>query len=126
MSPCGIADSVHPSWHGLWRGLRLRCPRCGERTFGAGIVSTHETCDSCGLVFEPGEGEFSMALMIHLFLMGMVALPAYLLLLFVFEDVPFGTGIAVLFSVLGVAYVLTYRHVKGAWFGWLYGQGERR
>lgn len=40
----------------LGRGLRLRCPRCGEGRLFSGWFQMHPRCDGCGLPFrrEPG------------------------------------------------------------------------
>ena len=48
---------VPPIGVALRRGLRMRCPRCGEgRLFRRGI-DTFERCSSCGLVFERDAGD---------------------------------------------------------------------
>jgi uncharacterized protein (DUF983 family) len=40
----------------LWRGLRKRCPHCGEGPLFAGW-SHLERCSACGLVFVPSPGD---------------------------------------------------------------------
>jgi uncharacterized protein (DUF983 family) len=40
----------------LWRGLRKRCPHCGEGPLFAGW-SQVERCSICGLVFVPNPGD---------------------------------------------------------------------
>ena len=40
----------------LWRGLRKRCPHCGEGHLYAGW-SELQRCSSCGLVFVPKPGD---------------------------------------------------------------------
>jgi uncharacterized protein (DUF983 family) len=40
----------------LWRGLRKRCPHCGEGRLFSGW-SHLERCSTCGLVFEPNPGD---------------------------------------------------------------------
>jgi uncharacterized protein (DUF983 family) len=40
----------------LWRGLRKRCPHCGEGRLFAGW-SQLERCSDCGLVFEANPGD---------------------------------------------------------------------
>lgn len=39
------------------RGLRKRCPRCGEGPLFAGWNRLRERCPVCGLVYEPGTGD---------------------------------------------------------------------
>lgn len=33
---------------GLWRGLRRRCPNCGEGRLFAGFLKVRATCEACG------------------------------------------------------------------------------
>jgi uncharacterized protein (DUF983 family) len=40
----------------LRRGLRRRCPQCGEGRLFDGWYSLHENCAICGLAFEPLAG----------------------------------------------------------------------
>ncbi|HEX9781758.1 MAG TPA: DUF983 domain-containing protein [Opitutaceae bacterium] len=42
----------------LWRGLRNRCPNCGESGLFERAFSLHKACPKCGLEFERGEGFF--------------------------------------------------------------------
>ena len=53
-----MAFSSHPSVaQALLRGLRRRCPRCGEGTLFAGWNRLHERCLVCGLAFEKRSGD---------------------------------------------------------------------
>jgi len=36
-------------WPSIMRGLRGRCPNCGEGRLFAGFLSVRPTCESCGL-----------------------------------------------------------------------------
>jgi uncharacterized protein (DUF983 family) len=40
------------------RGLRNRCPNCGEAGLFAHGLTLHKACPKCGLEFERGEGFF--------------------------------------------------------------------
>ncbi len=40
----------------LWRGLLMRCPRCGERKVWAAAFALLERCPRCGLLFAREEG----------------------------------------------------------------------
>ena len=41
------------------RGVRLRCPNCGEKSlFPPGTFRIHDRCPGCGLVLNRGEGFF--------------------------------------------------------------------
>ena len=39
------------------RGLRRRCPRCGEGQLFRRWLEIHERCSSCGLVYQPDHGD---------------------------------------------------------------------
>lgn len=40
----------------LWRGLRRRCPRCGEKRIWVSRYKLKERCPQCNLLFEREEG----------------------------------------------------------------------
>ncbi len=43
----------------LWRGVRRRCGRCGERAQFSGWFRLHERCSCCGVRFAREEGFFT-------------------------------------------------------------------
>lgn len=42
----------------LWRGLRLRCPRCGEGHLFRGLIRMPKRCPVCGLLFDRAPGYY--------------------------------------------------------------------
>ena len=40
----------------LWRGLRKRCPRCGEKGLHRGYAKLRDNCSTCGLVLRREQG----------------------------------------------------------------------
>lgn len=50
----------------LWRGMRRRCPRCGERRIFASWFRMVEACPGCGLRFERENDFFLGAYVINL------------------------------------------------------------
>lgn len=53
-----MVRSTRPSiFQVLLRGLRRRCPRCGEGPLFAGWNRLHESCQVCGLAFEKRSGD---------------------------------------------------------------------
>lgn len=50
----------------LWRGLRLRCPRCGLGKLYQRGYKMYESCSSCGWVFEREEGYWTGAMAVNL------------------------------------------------------------
>jgi uncharacterized protein (DUF983 family) len=63
----------------LWRGLRRRCPRCGEGRMFAGYLSVRETCEVCNMAFEPLRSDDAPPYF-TLFIVGHVVIGLYLLL----------------------------------------------
>ena len=49
----------------LWRGVCLRCPRCGARSLFRTWFAMHERCAVCGLRFEREQGYFLGAIYIN-------------------------------------------------------------
>jgi len=41
----------------LRRGLRGRCPQCGEGPLFVRFIKAHERCSSCGLVYQRDHGD---------------------------------------------------------------------
>jgi uncharacterized protein (DUF983 family) len=44
------------------RGLRFRCPNCGEGTVFSGLFRIRDTCPVCGLSFNPESGYYAGAM----------------------------------------------------------------
>ncbi len=54
-----MAMSDAPIWPSVMRGLRGRCPQCGEGRLFAGFLSLRPKCESCGLDYrfaDSGDG----------------------------------------------------------------------
>jgi uncharacterized protein (DUF983 family) len=73
----------------LLRGIRKRCPRCGERRVFRSRLHLFERCPTCDLRFEREEGGFLGAMTIN-YLVSMLVWVAMLALVLVFTvpDVP--------------------------------------
>ncbi len=59
------------------RGLRLRCPRCGEGRVFSGLFRVQPRCPVCGLVFEREPGYFVGAIYLNYGMTVAVALAGY-------------------------------------------------
>lgn len=75
-------------------------------------------CPACGLGFELGAGDFSGAIMIAQMLLGLLAIPVWVLFT-VLTDWSFTTRVVLTFVVLFVLLVVFYRNIKGMWFAFL-------
>ena len=52
-------------WQTVGRGLRLRCPRCGEGRLFKGLFAMNEVCSSCRLDFTREQGYYIGAMYIN-------------------------------------------------------------
>ena len=64
----------------LMRGIRLRCPRCGEEPLFTGLFSMHEQCDQCMFVYEQEPGFFVGAIYINYAATAVSAMAGFLVL----------------------------------------------
>ncbi|HEY2739824.1 MAG TPA: DUF983 domain-containing protein [Thermoanaerobaculia bacterium] len=101
----------------LRRGLRLRCPRCGEGRLFEGWNRLNESCPVCGLVYERENGDtWFFMYMTTAGLTGMLVVTMFLLrprvvwlgqlaigvaaLVLIVSSLPFRKGIAVALNYL--------------------------
>ena len=61
------------------RGLRRRCPDCGEGRLFAGYLAMRENCDACGYDLEPCRADDAPAYF-TIFLVGHIVVPGILML----------------------------------------------
>jgi len=64
----------------LSRGVRLRCPRCGEGPLFAGLFCMHPSCSRCALTFEREQGYFVGAIYINYAATTLISIAGFLLL----------------------------------------------
>ncbi|HZC04127.1 MAG TPA: DUF983 domain-containing protein [Ktedonobacterales bacterium] len=97
----------------FWRGLRLRCPRCGVGKLYQHGYHMYESCGSCGWVFEREEGYWTGAIAVNLVVTELLIFFAIFPLL-IFQaplvwSIVIGLGLAVLTPFA------FYRHSKSLW-----------
>ncbi len=98
----------------LITGVKLCCPRCGQRTLFRGAFAMNRDCAVCHLVFEREPGYFVGAIYINYAVTAVVAIVGFLALdacatLSVTSQI-------VLWSIFGVAFPLFfYRYSKSLW-----------
>lgn len=98
----------------LSRGLRLRCPRCGQAPLFRGPFAMHVRCSRCGLPFAREPGYFVGAMYVNYALTILVMLAAFLGLgrftdLSVTQQILLGSG-------LGLACpLLFFRYSRSLW-----------
>jgi len=109
----------------LKRGLRLRCPKCGEGKLLAGYLTPQKGCSHCGESFEALKAEDGPAWLTVL-VVGHIVVPVMLALIQrdVIIDPAMQMAVAIGLCVLGVAVLLP--RAKGAFMAliWLFNQDE--
>ena len=96
-----------------WRGLKLRCPVCGEGKLFKGYFAMNANCAVCGVGFAREHGQWVGSLDINTLLTAVVAMAL----------VGFGpmwdlkTSLAVYVSFTVLFPILTFRFVRGLWTG---------
>ena len=72
-----MSEQTGPIERAILRGLRGRCPRCGEGTLYRGFINLKPACDNCGLDFsfaDAGDGPAVFAILIGGFIVVFAAL----------------------------------------------------
>jgi uncharacterized protein (DUF983 family) len=100
----------------LLRGLRKRCPRCGERRVFRSWFHLIERCPNCDLRFEREQGGFLGAMTVN-FLVAVVAWVALFVAVLVFTvpDVPVGPLLVASVVVLVLMPLWFYPRSKTLW-----------
>jgi uncharacterized protein (DUF983 family) len=98
-------------WSAMLRGLRGRCPNCGEGKLFRVYLKTHDHCSMCGQDFHHHRADDLPAYLVivivgHILVPGVLAVernfaPSYLLHLAVWLPLTFGMSLALLQPVKG-------------------------
>jgi uncharacterized protein (DUF983 family) len=98
----------------LVRGLKLKCPACGEGALYKSVFKMHERCPSCGLVYGREQGYFVGAIYINV-----MATEALILLVYLVSIFTASISDSVLFPLLIVMAValplIFFRFSRGLW-----------
>jgi uncharacterized protein (DUF983 family) len=115
----GAAPPLVPAIGGgraIVRGLRKRCPRCGERAIFRSWLQLRDRCPRCDLRFEKEEGGFlgamtlTYALAMAIWLAMLVAV-----LIATVPDVPVPPLIVASVAIMVAVPLLAYPNMKGVW-----------
>jgi uncharacterized protein (DUF983 family) len=100
----------------LGRGLRGHCPRCGAGGLFRRWFRMQPTCPRCGLVFAPGEGSWTGAIVVNFALTGaLFAVVLIVLVALTAPDVPVGTLLAVLVPISVIGPLAGYPMSRTLW-----------
>jgi uncharacterized protein (DUF983 family) len=100
----------------LWRGVRRRCPRCGQGRLFRGYFTLVPRCPGCGLRFEREEGYWVGAMIVNIAVaelaFGVILVGGILLW---WPNVPWGVLTIVGVAVNAIVPVLFYPWSKTIW-----------
>ena len=98
----------------LIRGLKLRCPDCGEASIYQSLTRVRHHCPNCGLVFQREQGYFIGAIYVNVIATESLLFTALVASLFLAPS-----GDAVIYEVFLVLAVvlplLFFRHSRSLW-----------
>ena len=98
----------------LWRGLRLKCPACGQGSLYRAIFRMEHHCRVCGLVFEREQGYFTGAIYINVIATESLLIAA--VLIYFTTSVKFDQKLFTTLFVLGaILPVLFFHHSRSLW-----------
>jgi uncharacterized protein (DUF983 family) len=112
----GTADVVPSAVRALARGLRRRCPRCGQGRLFRRWLSMAERCPRCGLALEREEGAFLGSLVLNYGVTGGAAI-AYVavVMALTLPDPPVAALIAGAMGITIVVPLVCYPFAKTTW-----------
>jgi uncharacterized protein (DUF983 family) len=100
----------------LWRGLTLRCARCGGGKLFHNYFTIVEDCPTCGLHFEREQGYWAGALAINIAAVGgLFAICFVALLAATIPHVPVGLSLALLLPIVILGPIVYYPFSKTVW-----------
>jgi uncharacterized protein (DUF983 family) len=114
--PPNFAPSEHRSvWRAIGRGLRCRCPRCGEGKLFRAFLKTADACSSCGQDFSGHRADDLPAYLV-IIIVGHIVVPVALSIETNFAP-PVMLQLAIYLPFTLLASLLLLQPVKGAVVG---------
>ena len=101
------------------RGVRLRCPACGEGALFQSLFKMHDRCPNCGMVFMREQGYFIGAIYVNVIVTEGLIFLTYLICL-ITRPADDRTVYTVLFVLALVIPLLFYRHARSIWLSFDY------
>jgi uncharacterized protein (DUF983 family) len=108
-------DAERDTRQAMFRGLKLKCPSCGEGKILTGYIKVKDTCDSCGQELHHASVDDGPA---YFTLMVVVAIifPMFGLIYSLSEPEPLWVAVSMMVLATGLALVILPR-VKGLFIG---------
>ncbi len=100
----------------LARGMRRRCPRCGAGGLFPSLLTIHDPCPRCGLVFEREEGYWLGAMIMAFVIIESVFAVAFVAtMVLTWPDVPWNALLVVGIAVTAVLPILISPWTRTLW-----------
>jgi uncharacterized protein (DUF983 family) len=118
-----MAEIIHPLVPSLSRGLKHRCPACGEGSLFARYLKVAPTCEACGhdlarYPADDGPAYITILLVGHL-------LVAPLLIFPIIWEASLYWSLPIVLGGLALITLLTLPRIKGGWIGLMYALGVK-
>ena len=105
--------------HMLLRGVRLRCPRCGQGRLFSGFFTMRERCPQCGYVFEQEQGYFVGAIYINYAVTTVLGMSGFLTL-HAYSDMSLTRQLVVWLGFAGLFPLWFFRYSRSLWLSLAY------
>ena len=96
------------------KGLRLRCPRCGEGQMFAGMFKMYSECGSCHFRFEREAGYFVGAMYINYGMTVFITFAGYFALDY-FTSISFLTNFILWIAICALFPIFFFRYSRSLW-----------
>jgi uncharacterized protein (DUF983 family) len=103
----------------MWRGLRLRCPACGEGPLFQSLFKMNLECSHCGMVFMREQGYFIGAIYVNVIVTESLIFFTYLACLLLLPAAD-QTIYTILFAMALIIPLLLNRHARSIWLSFDY------
>ena len=118
-----MAEIIHPLWRSIARGLRGRCPGCGEGRIFRAYLKVNDHCPSCDkdLVQYPaddGPAYLTILLVGHLIVAPLFFFP-------IVWETHWAISLPAILIPLTVITLLALPRIKGGWIGMMYALGVK-
>lgn len=110
-----IEDSASPTWRAMKRGLRLRCPACGNARLYRSYLKVEPVCPACGAAngdhkVDDAASYFTVLTVGHVVVAPMLAIE-------VLWDAPMWLVLAIALPAVGIVALAGLPFIKGAIVG---------
>ncbi len=119
----GMAEIIHPLGPSVTRGLKQRCPNCGQGRLFAKYLKVAKSCDACGHELARYPADDGPAYLTILLVGHIVVAP--LLIFPIVWEASLYWSLPILLGGLALVTLATLPRIKGGWIGLMYALGVK-